>query len=99
MLVGTCIFRIQNRSLSQRTMLASVGIHLKKSKGGQTATRHQFINSLTVGLSSVEKCRLPSCEPLHNHGQWSETLHALLRISHIDEDALTFCILLGLEFL
>ncbi|TNN09476.1 endonuclease-reverse transcriptase, partial [Schistosoma japonicum] len=46
----------------------------KKARGGQTITWHQSMKTLTIGLSHVNRCRLPGWGPRDDRNKWLETL-------------------------
>nr|AAW25027.1 SJCHGC02902 protein [Schistosoma japonicum] len=69
------VLRMSNYRLPRRAMFCGVGIGWKKARGGQTKTWQKSMKSLTSGLSHVGRCRLRSCDLLHESHQWLETLN------------------------
>nr|AAX30346.1 SJCHGC03050 protein [Schistosoma japonicum] len=53
------VLRMPNHRLPRRAMLFSEEVGWKKSREGQTKTRHQSMKSLTIRLSHVNRCKLP----------------------------------------
>lgn len=55
----------------------SVEVGWKKAIDGQTRTWHQFMKSLVVGQSHVNRCRLSICGPRDIRNQWLGTSNDL----------------------
>ncbi|TNN19563.1 hypothetical protein EWB00_007720, partial [Schistosoma japonicum] len=53
-----------------------------KARGGQTKTWHQSMKSLTIGLSHVNRCRLPGWGPPNDRNIWLETLATEVKIKN-----------------
>nr|AAX30582.2 SJCHGC05284 protein [Schistosoma japonicum] len=55
-------------------MLSGVGVGWKKARGDQTKTWYQSMKSLTIGLSHVNRYKLPGWGPRDGRNKWLETL-------------------------
>lgn len=53
------VLRMPDHCLPHRGMLAGVGVGWNTGKGDQTTTWHQFLKSLTDGLSHAGRCSRP----------------------------------------
>lgn len=68
------MLRMPNHRLTRRVTLYGVGVGWKKARSSQIKTRHQLMKSVTIGLSHVNRYKLPSWGPREVHNQWLETL-------------------------
>ncbi|CAH8491715.1 unnamed protein product [Heterobilharzia americana] len=66
--------RMPSRRLPCHTMLVEVGPGWKRARGGQTKICHQCMESLTVGLSHVGRCKLAGWSVRDKRKQGLETL-------------------------
>lgn len=64
----------QNITYSNNQYYLYVGVGCKKVRGGQTNKFHQFMKSLTIGMSHVNRCKLIGWGPHDYRNQWLGTL-------------------------